>query len=1355
MMARGRIIAASRGRMAALAVLAGLFASAAPPALAEPVTIGAALHEDYGRIVFGWNTPVGHETTVRDGRLTVRFRRPIEADYGRVTRALRKYVSAAAPGDDGRSVTFRLAGDFDVYSFDSGPAVIVEIADKASAEADQPAPDTGNANAGDANAGDAGAEGAATADLPTIRVRTGQHPDYTRVVFDWPSKVPYTFNQSGGVATVTFGRAARIDLDAIRARPPRHVGDARARIEGDAVTVSLSVPATSKVRHFLAGPKVVLDIRRPTGSETAGPLPPEKEPAPTAAVAAADAEPAAKSAAEAASAAPAATAKAAPAAPTPKDAPAKAETAAGTARPAPAAPPGAPAAGQTQASAAVTETKAVAAGQEAPGQPTRLTPKALAPTALTPPPTGARTGPATPPVAPGTAPTTTGPPAPPTTRQVTAQGTPQGTLQGTPQGTPQGTSKPPDPSVITLRFDWDEPVGAAVFRRAGTLWVVFDKPTPIDVERLRAAGGNVIKGVEQLGTSEGTVLRMATIGGINPGVRRDGLAWLLDFRKQPIEAGTSVPIKPQLDSPVGTRLFLPVAEPGEPIGVTDPDVGDNIVIVPLIPLGHGTAVEYVYPQMHFLPTAQGIVVRPRVDDIRVRALREGVEITSGSTLYVTEVSDEAAAEQQLAALKPLTRVLALEDWKIKDQVRFLPRKYTLLDAVARSRDVQREAARLDLARFYFSNGFHAEALAVLARIAQDRPEIASEPEYRMLTGGAQFMLGRLDEAAEHFNHPTLADNDEAIFWRAVVQAAGGDSEDAAKEMKRTGRIIRSYPQPLKTPLGTIVVKVAMDVGDVKQARHFLEILGLDKLNRDQKSRLAFQEGRVLQLTGDFDGAIGLWEKVRDGYDRPSRARAIVARMELLLKLERITKKEAIADLEKLRFDWRGDDFEFALLRRLGTLYLEEGRYREGLDRLRQAATYYRTHPDAPQVTQQMSDAFTHLFLENGADALAPVTALAIYDEFKELTPAGRQGDEMIRKLADRLVGVDLLDRAAALLANQVKFRLEGGEKARVGTQLALIHILAREYDAALQVLAETEVPAIPEPLASQRRHLQAKILLSDDKRESALAVLKGDRSEDAELLRVEAFWTARQWSDAAQSLRHLLRVTDAKPGEPLDERQAVHVLNYAIALTLAGNERALNRLRGDYGAAMDQSNLNNAFRLIATPASLGLINPANVSASVKEVEKFQSFMAAYRERLKSQNLSELVPLAKPVELLKPDTEAPAAETPAAPPAAPAAPPPAVPQVQAQPPTEASPSEPPSQRSSRPAAAPASAKPGFRPGGQRPPGDGPFGEGGPPFAALFRPHAGAAQTPRRELNGRHWWASVGIRWSSGGHPVDIG
>ena len=274
-MAEGSVTGRKRRQWVPWALVVGFLALQTTAAWAEPVRVRAALHDDFGRVVFSWSSPVSHKSALRNGRLTVRFGRPIEASFGRVARSLGKYIASVAPGDDGQSVVFDLKGDFDAYSYDSGRAVIVEFADKSPSAADKPeAEKKAEAKPETAAPSDPEAASGASPDLPVVRVRSGRHPDYTRIVFDWPSKVAYSFKQVGGVATVTFERAARIDLGRVRSRRLPYIGGVRTQTGSDSVTVTLSVPATSKVRHFLAGQKVVLDIRRPSGSEKAVPLPP-------------------------------------------------------------------------------------------------------------------------------------------------------------------------------------------------------------------------------------------------------------------------------------------------------------------------------------------------------------------------------------------------------------------------------------------------------------------------------------------------------------------------------------------------------------------------------------------------------------------------------------------------------------------------------------------------------------------------------------------------------------------------------------------------------------------------------------------------------------------------------------------------------------------------------------------------------------------------------------------------------------------------------------------------------------------------------------------------------------------------
>jgi hypothetical protein len=296
-------------------------------------------------------------------------------------------------------------------------------------------------------------------------------------------------------------------------------------------------------------------------------------------------------------------------------------------------------------------------------------------------------------------------------------------------------------------------------------------------------------------------------------------------------------------------------------------------------------------------------------------------------------------------------------------------------------------------------------------------------------------------------------------------------------------------------------------------------------------------------------------------------------------------------------------------------------YPEGLRSLRQAATYFPEYPETAEVTREMARTFEDLYLGSTGEALPPMTAIALYDEFRELTPAGDKGNEMIRKLADRLVQVDLLPRAAALLEDQVRLRLGGVEKARVGARLALVQMLDRKPNEALAALQNSEESDLPEELDAQRRHLRAQALAELGRRDLALAALEGDDGKDADLIRADIFWKDEDWIRSGIVLRRIIAASGVRPGTPLTEEQATQVLNLAVALTLAGNERSVAKVRRDYGEAMDATPHGEAFRLIANPGTADPSQFRTVANEVSEAEGFQTYLAAFRERLDQTPIS--------------------------------------------------------------------------------------------------------------------------------------
>ncbi len=1139
-------------------------------AVADPVEIRAAPQSGNARVVFNWPAPVFYEASVDGDVIRLTFGRTIEADLGIVSRSIGDFVDAARIMEDAQSVELRLtSANFDVVHFPAGTAIVIDLIPTESASGPEgetpPASEPENEPAVTEPAASALAQADQVplpAGAPRVGTRTGRHADKLRLVFDWETDVPYRLSRQDGVTVISFGTPADIDTGPLATSLPSLIGGARSRVTANGSVVELSIPDSARINHFKAGTKVVADIFFPDDGATAGPLP-------------------AASAGEASAPAPEPVTEAAATEPEPESAP---EIDSEVATPVENESPTALQATETTI-AAENETAALETGEQSAdqsGEPGETTDASAAVT--------------------------------PTLPQAAAGGGAVPVVAG-----PRGDGEP----GFTLAFDWNDPVGAAVFRRGGALWLVFDQFTPVDIDRIRQAAGPNLVDIVQLRNDNATVLRMVTGRGINPIARREGLTWLIDFKQQGLSTLAPIQATPQLDSPVGSRVFLPVPEPGKAVVITDPEIGDNFIVVPVIPLGYGVTHLYQYPQFRVRPSSQGAVIEPRIDTLRVRPLREGIEVTSTRTLHISPVSATELAKAGVDDDRPLSRIVDMEPLRNVELEFFVEKRRALESDVANARSpTELQKARLELARYYLALGFGSEALGVLRIRGEEDEASRNQPAQRLYTAMSLFILGRYEDAVAELEDDVFRSNDEGVFWRSVSGFAGSDlSGEVLRGLRATVGIPDPYPDALRIPLSLWALEGTLQVGDTPAAEKLIEAIRAEDLTPEQENKVKFLAARAARINGDDEIAIGLFEQAAVGPDRPTAARAAVKRTEMLLELGRLEPAAAAAELEELRYAWRGGEFEFDLLRRLGTLYLRSGQFRDGLNTLRQAATYFRSHPLAPRVTETMVEAFNALFLEGIADKMPPVTAIAIYDEFKELTPPGRLGDRMIQNLADRLASVDLFDSAAELLDAQIKFRLAGPERARVGARLALIHLLNREYERALAALDQSEDIGISEDLSRQRRQLRARAMIGMGDDIAALALIEEDEDLPAEQLRAEVYWDRQDWREASKSFRNIIDLVGIDQSQPLSERDSLYVLNYVIALTLDGNERAVARVNRDYGSAMAQTELAEPFKLIATPETFGAIDIGQVADKVEEAEDFGAFLASYKERLATSGLS--------------------------------------------------------------------------------------------------------------------------------------
>src|SRR5205085_5735369 len=267
---------------------------------------------------------------------------------------------------------------------------------------------------------------------------------------------------------------------------------------------------------------------------------------------------------------------------------------------------------------------------------------------------------------------------------------------------------------------------------------------------------------------------------------------------------------------------------------------------------------------------------------------------------------------------------------------------------------------------------------------------------------------------------------------------------------------------------------------------------------------------------------------------------------------------------------------------LARFYGEEGRYRDEFHLMKVALIAHPQSEMTRHIQDEAATTFETLFLTPKGDALPAVDGLSLFYDFRDLTPVGRRGDEMIRKLADRLVSVDLLDQAAELLQHQVDNRLQGAARAQVAVRLAVIYLMARKPDRAIQVLRTSRSGDLPNELRAQRLLIEARAQSDVGRPELALEVTTNLQGLEAERLRADIMWKARRWRDAAEQIEKIYGERWSNFG-PLTETERADVLRAAVGYALAEDAIGLDRWRTKYAAKMADGPDRRAFEVVTTP----------------------------------------------------------------------------------------------------------------------------------------------------------------------------
>ncbi|HVG52374.1 MAG TPA: tetratricopeptide repeat protein, partial [Xanthobacteraceae bacterium] len=1090
-----------------VAVLVAVLALPEPRALAQNARADISINTSagYGRLVFHFTEYVDADVRLSSNVLIISFRQPVNVGVERIA-SYNDYFSAARRDPDGRGVRVALSRKVRLNTMVVGERLFIDLLPD---EWTGPAPSLPQEVIEDLSRRMREAEKRSRQQqilerqkyVAPNRVRVSRQPTFTRYIFELPDLIAASTERTGSKLTITFDAVLRFDLGDAKAMQPQVVQSLDINTADTTTAVSIAFIGETDVRTFREDNTYVVDILNPetTGNpEAAASLP---------------------AVAESASAAGPARMQAVPAYPA-------------NARPEMARPGLPPAEPNTAVSpsslASPGERSVVPASGERPLVPAEAQNMPVVPVkAASTAPVGEKPAPAV----------------------GADEARPLMLLGASPSDRGISPALKRQGDGVQLTFQFPEQTAAAIFTRNDTLWMVFEGDSEIQTSALKHEHFRGVTIDRRLGHH---IIRIKLDRPRLISAVADDSTWTIDIGDVATNPSQPIAILRSLVTDKRASVQVPFDDVQKVRRISDADVGDDIMVVTALGPARGLPKTQEFVDFRALASLQGLVIQEIADDLTVDVAPDKVLIARPSGLTLTSSSP---AGRRSGSLRP--SLFDSQQWGFDRQAAFPDRQLGLLTAAAQASEAKRNAFRVDLARFYFAREMYPEAKAVLDVALQDERPTADDTIGLVMRGVAKIYMGRPDDALKDLNNPLVGNQNDAPLWRAFAQARQGKWTEAREGLRRAESVLSSLPLELQRDImleGTLASVEVRDFPVAESQLEELETLG----SVADVPRVSILTGRIREGLNQTAEALAAYRAAADSPDRAVAAQGRMRDIALRYRLGSLKHAEAIDELESLSAIWRGDETEVEALQLLAQLYLEDKRYRDAFNLMRVAL---RAHPES-HLTRNIQDdaaaAFDQLFLGGKGDSLSPIDALSLFYDFRELTPIGRRGDEMIRRLADRLVAADLLDQAAELLQHQVEHRLQGAARAQVATRLAIVHLLNRKPERALQVLKSTRLSDLSNEVRNQRLMLEARAMSDVGRHGLAVDIAQNLKGPEAARMRSDILWAAKRYRESAEEIERLYS-DRFREWTPLSDVERRDILRAAICYAIAEDKLGLER----------------------------------------------------------------------------------------------------------------------------------------------------------------------------------------------------
>jgi hypothetical protein len=1210
----------SRSAAAFLLGALALLAFSAPAWAKEPVKAEATLSSDggYARLVVKFAEDVTSEVVTAGSIIVIRFERPVDVVVDKVADAVPDYVGSARRDPDGSAIRLSLSRKVTINTMTAGERLYVDLLPDSwngpppSLPQDVVRELAERARAAERELRQQRAMSEAKK-RPPVRVRASVQPTFVRFIFEMPDGVGVSSVLNEQKLKLMFSKALTFDLADAKISAPPNVSSISQKIEGETAVVELVMLGDVDVHSFREDKNYVIDVAfqqadkavvLPQASD-AGHVPPAhaaEKPAPAMAAAVA------------------------PAAPVP--AAAMTPVAPGPATPVPATP-----AAAMPAEKPVTMEKLAAAPQPQPSESHAAeapAAKAAPDVAVEPVPKMAAASEAVlPAVAPGEVPPATEVPSrKPAAAPAMAAPAMAAPAEAKPEPGPSNVSVLRDGAGLHLTFSLPTGTPAALFRRADTLWLMLDSKKPIDVESIRGQGGAAVADVSVVPQERGQAVRFRLNRPQLPSLSGEDLAtgtnWTVTFADTVQSPSQALSAIRNIADPSLANVTVPMQGAGMLHRFTDPDAGDTLFVVTAKAPARGFIKRQDFVELSLLESIHGVAIRPNSDEVTADVGPDKVVLGKPGGLTLSPA--DSGAERAPTAVRP---IFDLGEWRKNQEGTFNERADGLIEAAGAAASAgpeQRIAAQLDLARFYMARAMFPEAVGVLNLELSDEKQGAEDPAVLIVHALANILMGRPERGLKDLASPVIGTNYDSQLWKAIANARQGKWPDAREKFKSAEFAITSLPIDLQRIVIADAMHASIEVKDYPGAAKRASELDVIGIAPEQAAAVGVLRGRLAEGLGHDKDALDEYKRAAASSDRPAAAEARLLLVALKQRRDEISQEDVLRELETVAITWRGDTIEVQALEMLARIYADTGRFAESFGAVRIANLLAPNLEISRQGQDAASALFAQLFLGQKGDDLPPIDALGMFYEFRELTPIGRRGDEMIRRLADRLVAVDLLDQAAELLQYQVDKRLEGAARAQVAARLAMVYLTNRKPERAIAALRSTRIADLSGELRQQRLLLEARAQSDVGRHDLALDIVSNVTGKEAVRLRSDIYWAARKWRESAEQIE-LYYADRWRDFKPLGAAEKSDIIRAVVGYALAEDTIGLTRFREKYLPLMSGDTDRAAFEIASKPVGSSNADFAAIAKMAASVDTLEGFLREMKTRYPDATARAIMPPA--------------------------------------------------------------------------------------------------------------------------------